>query len=193
MNAFDFDPDRPCPTYRVDALNLGDQIWSPASRWETVTGLDAPRPGAVTRVNTDLTGPDYGWALPNWREIPVLPVAHPRGTSAVWIQAMRDRVLAFVGTVPEYHRNVNAPIVAQAIFFGRGRGWEIVNRPDGGESTRETVASKATAVAAVRRSAKAHAKALRLPMGRAHHPNSTDPGSTGDTARIAPVSISPRR
>ena len=47
---------------RVDALRLGDQVLTPAHRWETVTALES---GDVfsksTRVTTDATGAEYPW------------------------------------------------------------------------------------------------------------------------------------
>ncbi len=45
---------------RVDELNIGDLIWTPAHMWETVTRLDSGDEfSRSTRVATDETGPDH--------------------------------------------------------------------------------------------------------------------------------------
>ena len=56
---------------RVDALSVGDQIFTTARCWETVTGLDrGERFSRSTRVFTDRGG-DYPWVLVNQHRIPV--------------------------------------------------------------------------------------------------------------------------
>lgn len=57
---------------RVDALQTGDLIYTPAHRWETVTGLDCGEAYSRSmRVATAETGPEYPWAWTNRHLVPV--------------------------------------------------------------------------------------------------------------------------
>jgi hypothetical protein len=59
---------------RVDALVVGDQVLTPAHRWETVIGL-ARRDGCSrsTRVATDATGPEFPYEWVNTHVVAVRP------------------------------------------------------------------------------------------------------------------------
>ena len=51
---------------RIDALAVGDQVLTPAHRWETVTDLARrDRYARSTRVTTDHTGPDFPYEWVN--------------------------------------------------------------------------------------------------------------------------------
>ena len=151
---------------RVDTLNVGDQFFSPARRWETVTRIaDAERYSTWTRVFTDVTGAGYAWKLADFREVPVLRAWQRRGTPMVRVDDSRRFVTAFVGTAEQrYGFTADAPVLAEARQLGRGQGWQVTDRPAGGDVVITQVAGKAAALSAVRRAAKAHAKALGLPL-----------------------------
>lgn len=166
MNDYDYDDvcedDRPRYVSQVDALMTGDQVFTAAGRWETVTRLERTDPYACsTRVFTDVTGPDYAWSLPNRCELPTLRSWHVRRTPMVQVDTRH--VVAFVAPTNDYAYSPDAPVLATAYWAGRGQGWDVVDAP-GADPVR--VATKAAAVSAVRRAARKHAKALRLRLNR---------------------------
>ena len=165
LSRLDLDDDDERERYvgRVDTLNPGDQFFSPARRWETVTRLDGSDP-CRTRVFTDVTGAGYAWTLANFREVPVLPAWQRRGTPMVRVDDFRQFVTAFVGTAEQRYFTAGSPVLAEGRQLGRGQGWEVTDRPAGGDLVITRVPGKAAALSAVRRAAKAHAKALGLPL-----------------------------
>jgi hypothetical protein len=171
MSIVDRDVERVRYASRVDELLTGDQIFTPAYRWETVIRLDRGETySASTRVFTDRTGEGYGWSLANWHELPTLRSWQIRGTATVRVDSTRHRVVAFVGTgESEYWYLGQRPamtVLAEATPAGRGQGWDVVNRPDGGDPVRVRVGSTAAALSAVKRAARVHAKALGLRLDR---------------------------
>jgi hypothetical protein len=75
------DTDRASLVWRVDALIAGDQVLTPAHRWETVTGLERGDGYArSTRVTTDATGPDFPYEWVNGHRVPVRPNWSARST-----------------------------------------------------------------------------------------------------------------
>jgi hypothetical protein len=59
---------------RVDALAVGDQVLTPAHRWETVTGLGRGDGYCrSTRVATGATGPDFPYEWVNTHIVAVRP------------------------------------------------------------------------------------------------------------------------
>jgi hypothetical protein len=67
---------------RVDALIAGDQVLTPAHRWETVTGLErGDGYSRSTRVATDATGPHFPYEWVNQHRVPVRPNWGARLTS----------------------------------------------------------------------------------------------------------------
>lgn len=151
--------DRQTHTGRVDALRVGDQVFTPAYRWETVTRLDqGDRYSRATRVFTDHTGPEYAWRLANHHTLPILPASLVSAVPSVRVEASRDRVVAFVGA----DERPSATVLAEAVYLGRGNGWRVNDRPNGLDLVTSVVARKDLALSRVRRAARAHAKALGL-------------------------------
>jgi hypothetical protein len=148
---------------RVDELAVGDQVFTPASRWETVAAIDAAT--WLVRVFTDRTGPAYSWSLPRHRELPGLRVDLVQIKPAVRIESTQRGLVAFIGT-EEYVDGWASYVLVDATPLGRGAGWEVRDRPSGGEVARLQVPSKAEALTAVRRAARAHAAALGLRLHR---------------------------
>jgi len=148
---------------RVDELAVGDQVYTPAGRWETVQDLDSST--WLVRIFTDHTGPAYSWSVPRHRELPGLPAALALITPKIHVESTRRGVVAVIGT-DEHVNGWASYVLAEAASLGRGEGWEVRNRPAGGELDRLTVASKAEALSAVRRAARGHATALGLRLHR---------------------------
>lgn len=154
---------------RADQLAPGDQVFTPARRWETVTRADLGQLSDWSvSIFTDRTGPEYAWSLPRHRELPTLRAWMVRGTAVVWVvsDAVRGEVIAFVGRDDVAHHEPPLYVVAGAYPAGRGRGWELRHRPQGGALVSTVVPSKAAAASAVKRIAKEHAAALGLRMHR---------------------------
>ncbi len=148
---------------RVDELAVGDQLFTPAGRWETVAKLDDAT--WLVRVFTDRTGPAYSWSLPRHRELPGLRAAWTLLKPTVRVESTQRGVVAFIGA-DEYVNGWASYVLADASPLGRGEGWEVRDRPAGGELARLQVASKVEAMSAVRRAARAHAAALGLRLHR---------------------------
>ncbi len=148
---------------RVDELAVGDQVFTPAGRWETVAAIDAAT--WLVRVFTDRTGSAYSWFLPRHRELPGLRAALAQIAPTVRVESTRRGVIAFVGT-EEYVDGWASYVLAEASPLGRGEGWEVRDRPSGGELARLKVPGKGEAMSAIRRAARAHAAALGLRLHR---------------------------
>lgn len=147
---------------RVDDLNAGDQIWSPAGRWEIVTSVSPSSDPWLMRVVTDRTGSGYAWPLDCYRKVETVRARHLRETPSVRVWDHQREIVAWVGTGEYLYRT--ALTLAQAFPRGRGLGWEVRDRPDGGELRVTGAPSKAAAAVLVRKAARAHAKALGLPL-----------------------------
>lgn len=148
---------------RVDELKVGDQVWTPAARWETVADLDDA--AWLVRVFADRTGPAYSWSLPRHRELPGLPVAIAQADPAVRVESTLRGLVAFVGT-DTYIEGLTSYVLAEATPLGRGEGWEVRDRPAGGELARLQVPGKPEALTAIKKAARAHAAALGLHLYR---------------------------
>ena len=157
--------------FRADDLYSRWTFRSPAGRWETVVAVDHDeRPW--TRVWTDKTGPDWAWRFLSSTK---LEAAGPLGggqndpqpeVRIVDLSVGRGGQMVAVVT----QRNVQWPSfgdgasLATAYHEGAGKGWKVVDRPGGGAAVETQHSSKATARTALLRAARAHAKALKIPV-----------------------------
>lgn len=158
-----------CPTpleRPVGEYDVGGMFFTPAGRWETITDRTPySDPSAQIHIHTDRTGDGYAWIF--WRSdrMPYVPS---------WV-ASRER-----GVVINEYGNVIEASIANSVHargYGsghalvsahmvRGSGWQIVDRPGGGDLEQVEVPSKARARTEVARRARVHAKALGLPVWR---------------------------
>lgn len=150
---------------RIDDLRAGDQVFSPAGRWETVWSVVFEPSSYLVRLYTDRTGSDYSWTLERHQELTTVTAARVRVIPTVRVRNSSHNVVAYIAT-DDFLRGFGMVTLADASPLGRGRGWEIRDRPTGGEITVTVVASKAAAVSLVRAAARAHAKALGLSVYR---------------------------
>lgn len=155
-------------------LNVGWLFHSPAGRMEKVTDGD-PGSGRLeyaVRIFTEDTGPDYSWRIPRHHKvhaIPPHPDSHPSAEPHLLIVDLprgpgRE---ASISLVPGY-RWQDIPyfqlMLATARSLGPGQGWQLIDHPDGGDQVVTHHDNKAKARTALMAAAKAHAKALRLPI-----------------------------
>lgn len=159
-------PEHECPVpleYRVDAMDTGGMFFSPAGRWETITALTSPSL-ATTRISTDRTGDGYGWVFWPSDKMPYLPFHRVDGTRYVVVAEYGGTIEARIADDVRTHARGHVLVSAHMV---RGDGWHISDRPGGGEVEQVTKPSKGTARAEVNRRARAHAKALGLPLRKA--------------------------
>lgn len=172
--------DRP-PSYEIDSLYSGCQIWTPLQRWETITSItccDEIR----RRVVTDKCAFGYGWTVPRWREYEAII---PRGMQFTPDPELRLVDLARAATP----RMLIVPTVAQieipdfgasmieAKYLGHGKGWEVIERTWGSDLISVPRSSKATARTLVRQIGRNHARGLGVRFceleGHHHHQEAT--------------------
>ncbi len=140
----------------VDELGVGSRWWTPAGRWETVTGITHDG-GYTSRVETAELAAGHAWSMSKYRIVASISAYElPR---QVVVCMTHSTITAYITSGGSHEHDL-----AQATAV-RGSGWLLWDRPTGGDTVQEQIASKASARSAIVRRAKAHAKALKLPFG----------------------------
>ena len=152
------------PTYELDTLYPGCQIWTPLQRWETIIKID-DIDGYRRRVTTEKCAVGYGWTFPKWRKFEAII---PRGERYVPDPEIRlvdlgrattPRVL-LVPTAAHIEIPDFGVAIAEATYVGRNQGWDVTDRTGTGELTTTPYISKAAARTALRAVGRTHARAL---------------------------------
>jgi hypothetical protein len=149
--------------HRAEDIYTNDQVFTPAGRWETVTGVDHLT-GRVD-VRTAVGRRECTWRFRSYTKVPVLrswrtperPVVRLSETSG---GSFRE-VLAAVAANDRRTAAIDGHHLAYARWQGRGCGWAVYDLTT--DATVTLGVSKAEAVAEVKRLARQHAKALGLP------------------------------
>lgn len=153
---------------RVADLDIGDMVFTPAQRWETVTHI-ADDEASVThrRVFTDHTGESYSWhwwTLTTIRRVPAWEIeANPAVRVQDWTYLRRGHLTAAVSAYQRSGYDAGNTLVT-AEYNGPGQGWSVIDHPAGGPAVVTTTDTKAKAVTVLNRAARTHAKALGLPF-----------------------------
>jgi hypothetical protein len=145
---------------RIDELRAGDQMFSPAGRWETITAFE-DTPAVLIRIRTDRTG-DYAWLLSGSLEVLALTPANLRATTrTVAVEETKSGIVAVLSS-PSYTSYCwdDGSLTLAMAQQKRGEGWEFTDWPGGGELVVTTLPSKAAARSAIVRAARAHARGL---------------------------------
>jgi hypothetical protein len=152
-----------CPTpleRPADEWDIGGMVFTPAGRWETVTGRT---PHTQVSAQVEVTTDRCVWTF--WRS-----------DKAPYIDGWRTGRRYVL--VNEGHSHMEVVVDAERGFGGRGHilvsarqirgtGWQITDQPAGsGELEYATKPSKAAARAEMSRRARAHAKRLGVPLWR---------------------------
>ena len=163
-----------CDDVRPTAEDLyaGWLLRSPLERVETVERVEqeAPPYGPV-RVWTKETGPDHCWIYPRWRKVDaVAPMQVFLGKPEIRIVEYegRDRPMYAIATVSTAGRRPlgeGAGVLAEA-GYSKASGWVVQDRPGGGDVVTIRCESKAKARTALLAAARAHGKALKVPVRR---------------------------
>jgi len=149
---------------RVGELNVGDQWFTPAGRWETVTDVDPGLTGLTVRVATDRLPASYTWSLWASREVSAVPAGEVMQRSVV-VNQTRGHIWAdLTADASGLGRDRGSVGLVGAHHLGPGQGWQVVDTPGGGEQVVSSVDSKAAARTAVTRAAQAHATSLGVPF-----------------------------
>lgn len=148
----------------ADEIYKDWQIRSPLDRWETVTKVEYGGEHGPVLVWTDKTGPDYSWRYYRSTKVEAIrPAGHLNGIPEIRIieYSWGDGPIHAVPTLSTIHRTDMMRVLVEARYVGKGKGWNVVHRPNGrGEPVTIHCESKAKARTAVRAAAKLHAKAL---------------------------------
>src|SRR5256885_790495 len=110
----------------------------PSWRWPTSRSAS----GVPWARRPSWTGTAYSWFLPRHRELPGLRAALAQIAPTVRVESTRRGVIAFVAT-EDYVDGWASYVLAEASPLGRGDGWEVRDRPSGGELARLKVPGKA--------------------------------------------------
>jgi hypothetical protein len=148
---------------RADSIRPGDEVFTPAGRWETVTGVD--RDSWRIALHTACGRRSFTWRFGGHTTLPVLR-SWPRPEAVavrLWEAngAGLREVIAAVASRATSAAVIDGHHLVHARWQGRGRGWAVYDLV-----TDETVTlgvSKAEAFAEVKRLARVHAKALGMP------------------------------
>jgi hypothetical protein len=150
-------------TREAGLLNIGDQILSPAGRWETIEHVDnIGKPGGGVRIWTDATGNGYSWRFTSWHRLRFVErkYAEPR---VVKIFETPEQIIAALAGERDLVWPSDSVIVVDARKHAGG-SWEVTDRPGGGEPVVQPFPRRGSARAAVRRAARLHAKAIGVPV-----------------------------
>lgn len=148
---------------RADDIYAGDEIFTPAGRWETVTEVVNETWRVVLRTTTGRKS--FTWRFNSYVTLPVLREWHRPEDVAVRLWEARGgdlrEVLAAVADRSTSAAVINGHHLAQAQWSGRGCGWAVWDLV--ADAAVALGVSKAEAVAEVKRLARQYAKDLGLP------------------------------
>jgi hypothetical protein len=151
---------------RAAEFAVGGMFLSPAGRWETIVDRSPDWANAPQiHLKTDRTGDGYAWIFWASDKMPYVPGWMVEAQRAVVVDEYGSIIEAKVteATGRSGYRDGHTLVSAHQV---RGSGWQIMDRPTGGDLEQVEMPSKARARTEVARRAKAHAKALGIPVFR---------------------------
>jgi hypothetical protein len=168
MSAWNDDEPREheCPVpleAEVAEFDVGGMFFSPAGRWETITGRSRWEHAPRIAVHTDRTGPDYAWTF--WRFTKLAYLSSWRASRRPQVRVFEIGSTAIEAEVTDARSFGNGHTLLSAHQV-RGAGWQVTDLSDGATVETMTVPNKARARAEVNRRARAHAKRLGVPLYR---------------------------
>lgn len=151
----------------VSELNLGWRFWTPAGRLETIERMEPVDTSEYSwRIWTKETGPAWSWRRGRDDRVHAI---RPNPTSVAhlrFVDLSRARHGASMHIVPaeDYDIPDFRLTLADAKYLGEGFGWQVTDRPDGGDKVVTEYPSKAKARTALLGAGRTHAKILGLPL-----------------------------
>ncbi|MEU5874687.1 hypothetical protein AB0A73_24375 [Glycomyces sp. NPDC047369] len=146
---------------RADDIRVGDQVFTPAHRWETVE--TAVR--AADRMSVEFTTrhgrKEYRWRFESWHKQPVLPAWHTSREPKARLWDGGRHLKNVIAAIGEWEYSAHKGHHLAAAFGKQGAGWEVYDYGAGVPAALVAQGlTKAQAVSQVKRIARERAKEL---------------------------------
>lgn len=145
---------------RADRLRAGDQVFTPARRWETVATAERPTGSAHMLVTTKTGRTVYRWRLRDWEKFPVLPAWRNRLVPKVRLWDGGRACPQVVAAISTHDHNIYHGYELAAAYGARGAGWEVYDPTADLATPVASGLSKAKATSLVKRIARERAAEL---------------------------------
>jgi hypothetical protein len=110
---------------RADRLREGDQVFTPARRWETVTTAERPQGSCKVTVTTKTGRRVCTWRFGTWEKLPVLPVWRNRIEPKVRLWDGGRNCPQVVAAISTHDHSVYKGYELAAAYGKKGAGWEV--------------------------------------------------------------------
>jgi hypothetical protein len=153
--------------YFVGELNTGWAFWTPAGRLETIERMEPVDTSEWWwRIWTKETGPDWSWRRQSFDRVHAVQPNPIYGPHLRLVELKRSvssggsmHLVPAKGLEPIPDFNLT---LVEARHLGTGLGWQMTDRPDGGEPVFSNHTTQAKARTAVLAAGRRHAKILKL-------------------------------
>jgi hypothetical protein len=142
-------------------FRIGDQIFTPAHRWETVDAAKSDNNQMYVHVTTRFGRKECRWRFESWKKYPLLPATYTAREPKARLWDGGRYLKQVIAAVWDWEYSVHKGYQLAAAVGKTGAGWEVYDfgagTPDG--QVAEGL-SKAQAVSLVKRIARERAKEL---------------------------------
>ncbi|WP_112137187.1 hypothetical protein [Glycomyces dulcitolivorans] len=146
---------------RADDIRVGDQVFTPAHRWEAVDGVLRVGELRYVEITTRQGRKEYRWRFQPWHTHPVLPASYTAREPKARLWDGGRGLKNVIAAVWDWEYSAHKGYHLAAAYGKTGAGWEVY---DYGIGTPATLVgeglSKAQAVSLVKRIARERAKEL---------------------------------
>lgn len=145
----------------ADRLRAGDQVFTPAHRWETVESIERTGDRMYLQVTTRAGRKACRWRFEAWKTYPVLSGWHTSREPKARLWVSTRSLMQVIAAVWDYDHDVYKGYHLAAAYGARGQGWEVYDY--GAADPAAPVAeglSKARATTLVKKIARARAAEL---------------------------------
>jgi hypothetical protein len=142
-------------------LQVGDQVFTPAHRWETVDTAKSDNNQVYVHVTTRFGRKECRWRFESWKKYPVMPATYTtrEPNARLWDGGRHFKQV--IAAVWDWEYSVHKGYHLAAAYGKTGVGWKVYDH--GADDPARPVAegvSKARAVSLVKRIARERAKEL---------------------------------
>lgn len=142
-------------------FRIGDQIFTPAHRWETVDTAEHNRNQMYVHVTTRFGRKVCQWRFESWKKYPLLPATYNNREPKARLWDGGRHLKQVIAAVWDWEYSVHKGYHLAAAYGKTGAGWAVYD--NGADDPARPVAeglSKAQAVSLVKRIARERAKEL---------------------------------
>lgn len=145
----------------ADRLRAGDQVFTPAHRWETVETVERSENRLYMQVTTRAGRKVCRWRFEVWKTYPVLSGWYTNREPKARLWVSTRSLMQVIAAIWDYDHDVHKGYHLAAAYGKRGQGWEVYDygAADPAAPVAESL-SKARAVALVKKIARARAVEL---------------------------------